>query len=245
MHWLAHLLEKRPAIHGKTDLRKQSRVSQLLQSNWVESWCLKFTMPRVTFTFTITFTPYWIVTWKLQRLELRPGSCKAHCGSILGLCVLFRDWLFAQSADGKQLRVWRKDENAGKSYWPIGLFVVSTRDCVPNTSMVYVNMSKRTQIHCENIRQLQRPPNRNRKEIYTIYIYDMCEERWKNLHNILNIFWIITRLRERSPYSVPLIFLCPSNVKCVECAHDFDTCWIHSMKLDSSCCWMASNLSDI
>lgn len=192
MHWLAHLLEKRPAIHGKTDLRKQSRVSQLLQSNWVESWCLKFTMPRVTFTFTITFTPYWIVTWKLrtilvQRLELRPGSCKAHCGSILGLCVLFRDWPFAQSADGKQLRVWRKDGNAGKSYWPIGLFVVSTRDCVPNTSMVYVNMSKRTQIHCENIRQLQRPPNRNWKDIQDICTYTICV---KNDGKIYITYWI-------------------------------------------------------
>lgn len=161
MHWLAHLLEKRPAIHGKTELVSSNLDAS--SSRW---------MPRVTFTITFTFTPYWIANSlgnSAQYLNSGPEAVKHIVDHSSSLCTISGSvfcairWRKAAGGMKKRWKCWK----ILLAHWP--LRCLCSRLC-SHTSMVYVNMSKRTQIHCENIRQLQRPKRYTRSTYTTICV---------------------------------------------------------------------------
>lgn len=183
MHWLAHLLEKRPAIHGKTELVSSNLDAS--SSRW---------MPRVTFTITFTFTPYWIANSlgnSAQYLNSGPEAVKHIVDHSWSLCTISGSvfcairWRKAAAGMKKRWKCWK----ILLAHWP--LRCLCSRLC----SQYEHGLCKHVKANTNSL--WEHPTAAETEKIYTIYIYDdMCEARWKNLHNILNIFWIITRLRE-------------------------------------------------
>lgn len=227
MHWLAHLLDERHEHTWKGSFKLVSL-----------SWCLKFTNLHEeqrersrSLLIRWTIKQLWQHRTLLKRLELRPGSCKASKEraidrpffvSISGVafCAIPRDGKQLREDSGKLLE--KPSGPLASSFFVVSTWLVS----VPNTNF---GLCKHVKV---NINSLWEHPTAAE---------ETAKKHYRNIY-ILNILWIITRLRcPLLPSPLPLFPSLLSNVKCARLWHMLQTLDVARLFL-----WrMASNLSEI